>query len=67
MKWFKSFFFFLVTCHWKFHVFRKKAILVGHVINQGRKRYNGRPACLTKENNLSLLQSAMEFLQIATA
>ena len=31
--------------------FIKKAILVGHVINQGRKIYNGRHACLTKENN----------------
>ena len=41
--------FFLVTCHRKFHVFHKKAILVGHVINQGRKIYNGRHACLTKE------------------
>ena len=51
------------------------AILVGHVINQGRKIYNKRHACLTKENNssynkvrwnyykfqqLSLLQSAMD-------
>ena len=44
-----------------------KAILVGHVINQGRKIYVGRHACLTKENNLSLLQSAIELLQIATA
>ena len=47
--------------------FIKKAILVGDVINQGRKIYNGRHACLTKENNLSSLQSAMELLQIATA
>ena len=31
--------------------FIKKAILVGDVINQGRKIYNGRHACLTKENN----------------
>ena len=31
-----------------------KAIFVGHVINQGRKMYNGRHACLTKENNLGL-------------
>ena len=44
-----------------------KAILVGHVINWGRKIYVGRHACLTKENNLSLLQSAIELLQIATA
>ena len=28
---------FLVTCHRKFHVFHKKVILVGHVINQGNK------------------------------
>ena len=28
---------FLVTCHRKFHVFHKKVILVGHVINQGKK------------------------------
>ena len=44
-----------------------KAILFGHVINQGKKNYNGRHACLTKENNLALFQSAMELLQIATA
>ena len=45
-----------------------KAILLGHVINQGRKIYNGRHTCLTKENNLGLQQSAaMELLQIATA
>ena len=31
-----------------------KAILVGQVINQGRKIYTGRHACLTKENNLGL-------------
>ena len=37
-----------------FMSFIKKAILVGHVINQGRKIYNGRHACLTKENNLTL-------------
>ena len=36
------------------HVFHKKAILFGHLINQGRKIYNGRHASLTKENNLSL-------------
>ena len=29
-----------------------KAILFGHVINQGRKIYNGKHAYLTKENNL---------------
>ena len=28
---------FLVTCHRKFHVSHKKVILVGHVINQGKK------------------------------
>ena len=44
-----------------------KAILVGHVINQGRQIYNGGHACLTKENNLGLQQSAMELLQIARA
>ena len=44
-----------------------KAILVGHVINKGRKIYNRRQACLTKQNNLSLQQSAMELLQIAKA
>ena len=43
-----------------------KAIL-DHVINQGGKIYVGRHACLTKENKLSLLQSAMKLLQIATA
>ena len=43
-----------VTCHRKFHVFHKKAILAGHVINQGRKIDNGRHACLTKEKNLGL-------------
>ena len=31
-----------------------KAILVGQVINQGRKIYNRRHACLTKENDLGL-------------
>ena len=46
--------FFLVTCHRKFHVFHKKAILVGHMINQGRRIYNERHACLAKGNNLSL-------------
>ena len=29
-----------------------KAILVGHVINQGRQIYNWRHACLTKESSL---------------
>ena len=43
-----------------------KAILFGHVINQSKKNYNWRHACLTKENNLGLFQSAMELLQIAT-
>ena len=58
---------FLVTCHRKFHVFHKKAILDGHLITQGRKIYNGRHACLAKENHVSLRQSAMELLQIVTA
>ena len=31
-----------------------KAILVGHVIDQSRKIYNGRHECLIKENNLGL-------------
>ena len=42
-----------------------KAILFGHMINQGRKNYNGIHTCLTKESNLSL--SAMELSQITTA
>ena len=51
MKWFISFFWW--------HVRRRvmsfiKVILVGHVINYGRKIYNGRHAFLTKENDLSL-------------
>ena len=45
--------FSLVTYQRKFQVFIK-AILVGHVINEGRKIYNKRHACLTKENNSSL-------------
>ena len=36
--------------------FIKKAVLVGHVINQGRKIYNGRHACLTKENNSLIIK-----------
>ena len=58
---------FLMICHRKFHVFHK-AFLVGHVINQGRKIYSGRHACLnhsqkiiTKCNGL-LLQIATPFL-----
>ena len=39
---------FVVTC------LSKKAIVDGHVINEGRKIYNGRHACLTNENKLSL-------------
>ena len=31
-----------------------RAILVGHVINQGKKNYSGRHARLTKENVLRL-------------
>ena len=33
-----------------------KAILVGLVINQGRKIYNGRHECLTKENRSEMLR-----------
>ena len=35
-------------------VFHNKAILVGHMINEGRKIYNGRHACLAKESSLTL-------------
>ena len=35
-----------------------KAILVGHVINQGRKIYSGRYACLTKENVTEMLRAS---------
>ena len=35
-----------------------KAILVGHVINQGRKIYSGRHACLTKENVTEMLRTS---------
>ena len=34
-----------------------KAILVGHVINQGRKIYSGRHPCLTKENVTEVLRA----------
>ena len=48
---------FLMICHRKFHVFHK-AFLVGHVINQGRKIYSGRHACLTKENVTDMLHAS---------
>ena len=35
-----------------------KAFLVSHVINQGRKIYSGRHACLTKENVTDMLMLA---------
>ena len=35
-----------------------KAILVGLVINQGRKIYSGRHACLTKENVTEMLRAS---------
>ena len=35
-----------------------KAFLVGHVINQGRKIYNVRHACLTKENVTEMLRAS---------
>ena len=35
-----------------------KAFLVGHVINQGRKIYSGRHACLTKENVTEMLRAS---------
>ena len=43
---------FLVICH------KKKGILVGLVINQGRKIYSGRHACLTKENVTEMLRAS---------
>ena len=48
---------FLMICHRKFHVFHK-AFLVGHVINQGRKSYSGRHACLTKEKVTEMLRAS---------
>ena len=33
-----------------------KAVLVGLVINQGRKIYSGRHACLTNENSAEMLR-----------
>ena len=36
-----------------------KAFLVGHVINQGRKIYNVRHACLTKENVTEMLRASI--------
>ena len=35
-----------------------KAFLVSHVINQGRKIYSGRHACLTKENVTDMLHAS---------
>ena len=35
-----------------------KAILVGLVINQGRKIYNGKNECLTKENVTEMLRAS---------
>ena len=35
-----------------------KAFLVGHMINQGRKIYSGRHACLTKENVTEMLRAS---------
>ena len=35
-----------------------KAVLVGHVINQGKKIYSGRYACLTKENVTEKLRAS---------
>ena len=35
-----------------------KAILVGLVINQGRKIYSGRHACLTIENKSEMLRAS---------
>ena len=39
-----------------------KAFLVGHVINQGRKIYSGRHACLTKENVTEMLADVTIFV-----
>ena len=47
---------FLMICHRKFHVFHK-VFLLGHVINQGRKSYSGRQACLTKEKVTEMLRA----------
>ena len=46
-----------MICHGKFHVFHK-AFLVGHLINQGRKSYSGRHACLTKEKVTEMLRAS---------
>ena len=35
-----------------------KAFLISHVINQGRKIYSGRHACLTKENVTDMLHAS---------
>ena len=39
-----------------------KAFLVSHVINQGRKIYSGRHACLTKENVTEMLHATSSSL-----
>ena len=39
-----------------------KAILVGLVINQGRKIYNGKHECLTKENVTEMLVDVIIFV-----
>ena len=36
-----------------------KAFLVGHVINQGRKIYSERHACLTKVNVTEILRGSI--------
>ena len=54
---------FLMICHRKFHVFHK-AFLVGHVINQGRKSYSGRHACLTKEKFTEMLRASRRHRQV---
>ena len=54
---------FLMICHRKFHVFHK-AFLVDHVINQGRKSYSGRHACLTKEKFTEMLRASRRHRQV---
>ena len=39
-----------------------KAFLVGHVINQSRKIYSGRHACLTNENVTEMLADVNIFV-----
>ena len=41
----------------RLHVFHK-SVLVSHVINQSRKIYSGRHACLTKENVTEMLRAS---------